>query len=240
MFARCRFCSETLRPHAGGTAVASLPPSPPDHFAMLRQGLAPLSALPPSQSGLDERRGSLVPATAGDAGRGRMRRAAGRAARALYSNGAGSARGRGDALLHALQRFRLSWLALSRQPPQQAGNDAIMRFRDGAAIANASPVRRLPLPTRRALRPRQRLAAAGPVAATGSGLANRGMSAGGGIKAVSTRLRLSLAGSFLPVHGHVRFCQRPRLSRARAGRDRPERLLRPQAGQPGEGDLQFR
>jgi hypothetical protein len=136
--ARCRFCSETLRPHVGGTAAASLRP-PPDYFAMLRQGLAQLSGLPLSHSlsGLemtdDEAWFLQLLQTLGEAERDGLLVEQ----RVLYSNGAGFARSKGDALLDALQRFGLSWVELSRHHPQQAGNDAIMRFRDGEAIADA-------------------------------------------------------------------------------------------------------
>ncbi len=136
--ARCRFCSETLRPQVGGTAAASLRP-PPDYFAQLRQARAQLRGLPLSHSlsglemtddeawfvellqtlGAAEREGLLVEQ------------------RVLYSNGAGFARGHGEVLLQALQRFGLSWIELSRHHPQQAQNDAIMRFRPGEAIADA-------------------------------------------------------------------------------------------------------
>lgn len=136
--ARCRFCSETLRPQAGGTAAASLRPSP-EYFAQLRQALAQLRGLPLSHSlsGLemtdDEAWFVQLLRTLGEAERDGLRVEQ----RVLYSNGAGLARGQGEAVLDALRRFGLSWVELSRHHPQQAANDAIMRFRDGEAIADA-------------------------------------------------------------------------------------------------------
>jgi hypothetical protein len=136
--ARCRFCSETLRPHAGGTAAASLRP-PADYFALLRRALEQLRGLPLSHSlsGLemtdDEAWFVQLLQTLGEAEREGLLVEQ----RVLYSNGAGFARGRGELLLQALQRFGLSWIELSRHHPRQAGNDAIMRFRAGEAIADA-------------------------------------------------------------------------------------------------------
>lgn len=135
--ARCRFCSETLRPADGGTMAQSLRPRS-DYFETLSQALAQLRGLPLSWSlsGLEssddedwflrlletlqyaENDGVAVED------------------RVLYSNGAGFARGRGEELIAALARFGLSWIELSRHHPDPLRNQRIMRFRDGEAIAD--------------------------------------------------------------------------------------------------------
>lgn len=138
--ARCRFCSENLRPINGGTA-ASLLRQQADYFDALRGALRQLHGLPLSYSlsglettddpawciamlqVLDEAARSGVPV----------------AERVLYSNGAGFAHAGGGALIDALVDFDLTWLELSRHHYDEARNSAIMRFRKGEQI-NANPV----------------------------------------------------------------------------------------------------
>lgn len=135
--ARCRFCSETLRPLHPGRMAAALRPGA-DYFAGLRRALAALCGLPLSLSlsGLetsDDEDWMLrlldVLAQAECEGLSVEERV-------LYSNGAGFARGRGAELLDALARLRLSWLELSRHHPDAGVNQAIMRFRDGEPVAS--------------------------------------------------------------------------------------------------------
>lgn len=142
--ARCRFCSETLRPLDSGTLAQTLRPGA-DYFASLSQALVQLRGVPLSWSlsGLEasddetwflqllntlavaERDGVVVEE------------------RVLYSNGAGFARGRGAELIAALQAFGLSWVELSRHHPDPLRNQAIMRFREHEAIADAAVFERV-------------------------------------------------------------------------------------------------
>lgn len=134
--ARCRFCSETLRPLDGGRMAQTLRPGA-DYFDMLSRALAQLRGLPLSWSlsGLEssddedwllrllhalhqaERDGVVVED------------------RVLYSNGAGFARGRGEELIAALRAFGLSWVELSRHHPDARRNQRIMRFREDEPVA---------------------------------------------------------------------------------------------------------
>lgn len=134
--ARCRFCSETMRPIDGGTMAQTLRPAD-DYFDMLARALAQLRGLPLSWSlsGLESSDDEdwLL----------RLLRTLGQAERdgvvvedrVLYSNGAGFARGRGAELIAALRDFGLSWVELSRHHPDPARNHRIMRFRDDEAVA---------------------------------------------------------------------------------------------------------
>ena len=137
--ARCRFCSETLRPLEGGTAAASLRPGA-DYFTALQAALAELRGVPLSYSlsGLEMTDDpdwllQLLQVLDQAAGSGVQV-----AERVLYSNGAGFAGTRGPALVAALQRFGLSWLELSRHHDDAAANAPIMRFRDGETIADGA------------------------------------------------------------------------------------------------------
>lgn len=142
--ARCHFCSENLRrSHAPGPAASLLRPDA-DYFTGLRRALLALHGLPRSYSlsGLeasDDPDWLLqllqllgAPEFRADA-----------LERVLYSNGAGLIGARGEALLDALQGFRLSWLELSRHHFDADANQAIMRFRDGLAIRTAAAFRQL-------------------------------------------------------------------------------------------------
>ncbi|MEH6418707.1 hypothetical protein [Pseudomonas sp. CGJS7] len=134
--ARCRFCSETLRPTEAGAMAQTLRPGA-DYFARLSQALAQLRGLPLSwslsglESSDDEDWFLQLLSTLQQAERDGIVAED----RVLYSNGAGFARGRGDELIAALRGFGLSWLELSRHHPDQARNQHIMRFRDGEPIA---------------------------------------------------------------------------------------------------------
>jgi hypothetical protein len=138
--ARCRFCSENLRPAEAGAEASLLRPQP-DYFDALHGALQQLRGLPVSYSlsGLettDDRDWCL-----------RMLRTLDQASRegvpveerVLYSNGAGFAHAGGEGLIDALVDFRLSWLELSRHHHDEARNRAIMRFRPQQAI-DANPV----------------------------------------------------------------------------------------------------
>lgn len=134
--ARCRFCSETLKPERGGRMAARLRPGA-DYFQLLQRALRAVRGIPMSWSlsgleasddeawllrllevlGDEERRGGVIHQ------------------RVLYSNGAGLARGRADELITALRGFDLSWLELSRHHPRTDRNQAIMRFRTGENVA---------------------------------------------------------------------------------------------------------
>lgn len=136
--ARCRFCSETLRPVHGGTMAARLRPAA-DYFATLEQALAAVRGIPMSWSlsGLEASDDEawflqLLETLAAEEHRGAVIDE-----RVLYSNGAGLARARGGELIDALRRFGLSWIELSRHHPDTARNQAIMRFRPGEPIADA-------------------------------------------------------------------------------------------------------
>lgn len=135
--ARCRFCSENLRD--GGTAPSLLRPGP-RYFDQLQQALAQLHPVPLSYSlsGLettDDPDWCLrLLDTLTQAERAGLRVDE----RVLYSNGAGLAGGQGDALLDALVAFGLSWIELSRHHPDAARNQALMRFRPGEDVADAS------------------------------------------------------------------------------------------------------
>ncbi len=133
--ARCRFCSETLRPREGGRAASALRPQD-DYFDALRGALAQLHGLPLSYSlsGLettDDLAWCLAMLRTLDAA---AREGVPVAERVLYSNGAGFAQAQGDDLIEAFAAFGLSWLELSRHHIDERANDAIMRFRDGEPI----------------------------------------------------------------------------------------------------------
>ena len=134
--ARCRFCSENLRAAIAGRAAAQLRPGL-GYFQGLAAVLAELTSLPLSWSlsGLENtddadwmlRLLSVLSAA----------EVAGVAvdSRVLYSNLAGFAGPRGEALIEALHSFGLSWVEVSRHHHDEQGNQAIMRFRDGQAVA---------------------------------------------------------------------------------------------------------
>jgi len=133
--ARCRFCSENLRPSAAGPAAATLRP-PADYFAGLRRVLRALVGLPMSWS-LSGLENSDDPAwllqlleslQSAEAAGCTIEQ------RVLYSNGHGLAGPAGDALIESLRRFGLSWLELSRHHHAELSNQALMRFRDGVAV----------------------------------------------------------------------------------------------------------
>ena len=134
--ARCRFCSETLRMHAGGTSPETLRPGP-DYFAALRGAVSQLRGLPLSYSlsGLestDDPHWFLAMLdTLDDASRDGVPVDE----RVLYSNGAGFAHDGGDRLIDALWAFSLSWLELSRHHHDAEANQRIMRFRPQEPIA---------------------------------------------------------------------------------------------------------
>lgn len=135
--ARCRFCSETLRPLEGGTMAQTLRPAD-DYFETLAQALAQLRGLPLSwslsglESSDDEDWFVHLLRTLQQAERDGVIAQD----RVLYSNGAGFARGRGEELIAALQGFGLSWVELSRHHPDALRNQRIMRFRNGEAVAD--------------------------------------------------------------------------------------------------------
>lgn len=142
--ARCRFCSETLRPREGGRAASALRPQD-DYFDALRDALAQLRGLPLSYSlsGLET--------TDDPAWCLSMLRTLDAAAhegvpvveRVLYSNGAGFAHPQGEALLEAFAAFGTSWVELSRHHPDERANDAIMRFRADEPIARNEAFERI-------------------------------------------------------------------------------------------------
>ena len=135
--ARCRFCSENLLPVHGGTRAARLRPAV-DYFATLERALAAVRGIPMawSLSGLEASDDEAWLLRLLDTLAAEERRGAVVDGRVLYSNGAGFARGAGDALVDALRRFGLSWVELSRHHPDAARNQAIMRFRAGETIAD--------------------------------------------------------------------------------------------------------
>ncbi|MGO1001483.1 hypothetical protein [Lysobacter sp. CA196] len=137
--ARCRFCSETLRPLEGGTLAQTLRPGA-DYFASLSQALAQLRGVPLSWSlsGLEASDDEAWFLQLLDTLAAAERDGVAVEERVLYSNGAGFARGRGAELIAALQRFGLSWVELSRHHPEPLRNQAIMRFREHEAIADAA------------------------------------------------------------------------------------------------------
>nr|WP_249040999.1 hypothetical protein [Lysobacter maris] len=136
--ARCRFCSETLKPERDGRMAARLRPDA-DYFQILQRALRAVRGIPMSWSlsGLeasdDEAWLLRLLETLGD----EERRGGVIHERVLYSNGAGLARGRGGELVSALRAFDLSWLELSRHHPREDRNQAIMRFRPGERVADA-------------------------------------------------------------------------------------------------------
>ncbi|QDH71911.1 hypothetical protein FKV23_15385 [Lysobacter alkalisoli] len=137
--ARCRFCSETLRPMHGGTMAARLRPAA-DYFATLEQALAAVRGIPMSWSlsGLEASDNEAWLLQLLETLSAEERRGAAINERVLYSNGAGLARARGDELIDALRRFGLSWIELSRHHPDPARNQAIMRFRPDEPIADVA------------------------------------------------------------------------------------------------------
>lgn len=136
--ARCVFCSETLV-HQQSTALsASLRPGK-GYFAQLRLALAELRGLPIglSLSGLE--------ASDDEEWLGRVldevelhERAGGVVEdRVLYTNASGFADAEGrERLTRRLRRAGLTRMEISRHHYLQDRNDAIMRFRDGVAIAD--------------------------------------------------------------------------------------------------------
>ncbi|WP_170292312.1 hypothetical protein [Xanthomonas maliensis] len=136
--ARCGFCSENLRQHGAGPAAAQLRPGA-DYFRQLDAALQRLHGVPLSYSlsGLemtddpDWLQRLLQTLSASSHGPQVEQRV-------LYSNGAGLARSAGATLVDALVAFELSWVELSRHHPQQAVNDAIMRFRAGEPVADTA------------------------------------------------------------------------------------------------------
>lgn len=134
--ARCRFCSETLRPRDGGRAASALRPQR-DYFEALRGALAQLRGLPLSYSlsGLETTDDAAWCRAMLDTLDAAARDGVPVAERVLYSNGAGFARAQGEAVLDAFAAFGLSWVELSRHHLDERANDAIMRFRDGEPIA---------------------------------------------------------------------------------------------------------
>jgi hypothetical protein len=134
--ARCRFCSETLRTHVGGTSPDTLRPGA-DYFAALRDALSQLRGLPLSYSlsGLEStddpdwflRMLDTLDAASSDGVEVDER--------VLYSNGAGFAHEGGERLIDALSAFGLSWLELSRHHHDAEANQRIMRFRPQEPIA---------------------------------------------------------------------------------------------------------
>lgn len=142
--ARCLFCSENLRLLDAGAMAQTLRPGP-DHFERLSAALTQLRGLPLSwslsglESSDDEDWFLRLLATLAAAERDGVQVEE----RVLYSNGAGFARGRGEELIAALRAFGLSWLELSRHHHDAARNQAIMRFRDGEAIADGAAFARV-------------------------------------------------------------------------------------------------
>ncbi|MGO1068685.1 hypothetical protein [Lysobacter sp. CA199] len=135
--ARCRFCSETLRPAQGGAMAQTLRPGV-DYFDILGQALAQLRGLPLSWSlsGLESSDDEDWFLRLLSALRQAERDGIVAEERVLYSNGAGFARGRGAELIAALTGFGLSWLELSRHHPDGLRNQHIMRFQGGEPIAD--------------------------------------------------------------------------------------------------------
>lgn len=136
--ARCRFCSETLVARQGGQAASALRPGI-DHHVALAAALRELRGLPLSLSlsgleytdDVDHCLATLaVLSAAGEQGPVIEERV-------LYSNGAGFAGPRGEALIDAFDAFGLARLELSRHHDDALRNQAIMRFRDGETMANA-------------------------------------------------------------------------------------------------------
>lgn len=133
--ARCRFCSETLRPRQAGPLAATLRPDA-DYFTGLRAALQALGDLPMawSLSGLEASDDSdwllrlLHELSAAEAAGSVIEQ------RVLYSNGNGFAGAAAEQLIDALGGFGLSWLEWSRHAHDEVANQALMRFRDGIAI----------------------------------------------------------------------------------------------------------
>ncbi|MEP6501912.1 MAG: radical SAM protein [Betaproteobacteria bacterium] len=134
--ARCGFCSENLRDDAApGRAAATLRPGP-RYFEHLRAALAALHGVPLSYSlsGLESTDDAdwfiELLHVLRDVQRGpRVDEAV------LYTNGAGLVRD-GARLLPALQAFGTSWIEWSRHHDSGDGNQRLMRFRDGLAVAD--------------------------------------------------------------------------------------------------------
>ncbi|WP_225444578.1 hypothetical protein [Pseudomarimonas arenosa] len=135
--ARCRFCSEALRPDFAGPIAAKLRPGP-GYFQGLATALSLLTAVPLSWSlsGLEstddidwmlQLLGVLSAAeSAGLSVESRV----------LYSNLAGFSGTRAEALIQALHSFGLGWIEVSRHHHDGARNQAIMRFRDGLGVVD--------------------------------------------------------------------------------------------------------
>lgn len=146
--ARCRFCSETLRPAHGGTIAQTLRPGP-DYFDRLRAALAVLRGLPLaySLSGLEMTDDADWFLALLDTLRGAGTDGPAVAGHVLYTNGAGFARARGADLQRALHGLGPGHVELSRHHDDAAANQRIMRFRDGEPIAGgdvfAATARRL-------------------------------------------------------------------------------------------------
>jgi hypothetical protein len=135
--ARCSFCSENLRKTEGGTPASRLRPAS-DYFEGLARALRALRDVPLSWSlsGLETSDDAdwmlrlLHTLTASESDGPVIED------RVLYTNGAGFAAPQGRVLRHALQRFGLSWLELSRHHHDGAINQSIMRFRPEVAIGD--------------------------------------------------------------------------------------------------------
>lgn len=133
--ARCQFCSENLRTEFAGVAAAQLRPAP-NYFQGLAAVLAKLNTLPLSWSlsGLESSDDAdwmlrlLSVLSAAEVAGLKVE------SRVLYSNLAGIAGTRGDALVEALHSFGLSWVEVSRHHYDERPNQAIMRFREGQGI----------------------------------------------------------------------------------------------------------
>ncbi len=152
--ARCRFCSENLRPIDGGSAASLLRPQA-DYFDALRVALQQLRGLPLSYSlsGLETTDDHAWCITMLQILDEAARNGVPVAERVLYSNGAGFAHAGGDDLIDAFVDFGLSWLELSRHHHDASRNRAIMRFRAHERVDDTSAFetvarrlsRRLPL-----------------------------------------------------------------------------------------------
>ncbi len=142
--ARCRFCSETLRLHEGGTAASSLRPAA-DYFFALHGALAQLHGLPLSYSlsGLESTDDAAWFVSMLDTLDAAANHGVPVAERVLYSNGAGFAHAGGAHLIDALSAFRLSWLELSRHHHDDAINQHIMRFRAHEPIVDNANFKRI-------------------------------------------------------------------------------------------------